>query len=269
VSGDPFTVLGVGGSTLGVEGTSFATPFVLKSAVSVKAQLGGQLRPLAIRALLLHRASGADDAGVDVGWGQFETSPDRLITCDDDEALVVFQGTLPPGKHLRAPIPVPDDPLTGNVIITATLVIAPDVDPEYPGAYTRTGLDVSFRPNASRVRIYPDGTVASQAKTRAFFSQRNLYAAPEYELRSDGHKWESCRKASVRVRASSLDKPFFDIKYVHRNQAVPGEPRGAIPYALIISVKVPAVPTLYNKVVRAYSSVLVPLRPRLRLPVRV
>lgn len=266
---DPFVALSIGGDTIDVRGTSFAAPLALRSAVAVKAQLGDYLRPLAIRALLLHRASGPIERRPDVGWGQFDLEPARLITCDDDEALVVFQGTLPEGKHLRAPVPVPDDPLAGDVTITATLVIAPEIDPEFPGAYTRGGLEVSFRPHLDKFPEYDDGSTGSQPKTRPFFSEKNLYGAPEFELRADGQKWEPCRKAVVRLRASSLFKPCFDIKYVHRIGAVPGEPTDLIPYALIISVKAPSVPNLYNRVVRTYLNRLVQLRPRLRLPIRV
>src|SRR5690606_40132543 len=122
----------------------------------------------------------------EVGWGRFESDPLRLITCDDDEALVVFQGELPVGEHLRAPIPMPQAPLTGEVTVSATLVIAPEVDPEHPSAYTRRGLAVAVRPHSGKHGKRSDGTKGQHAKTRPFFSGSLLYGQPETVLREDG-----------------------------------------------------------------------------------
>ena len=133
---EPFGVL-TGALKGGHEaGTSFAAPFALRSGATVMAQLGSQLSPLAVRALLIHRAQSTDAHTLKhVGWGRFEPNSLRLITCDDDEALVVFQGELPVGEHLRAPIPIGGVTLKGKVTLSATLVIAPEVDPEHPGTY--------------------------------------------------------------------------------------------------------------------------------------
>lgn len=53
-----------------VEGTSFAAPFALRQVVSINAQVGNRLNPLAIRALLIHRAENKPKNSVEeVGWG--------------------------------------------------------------------------------------------------------------------------------------------------------------------------------------------------------
>ncbi|MCE5311332.1 MAG: S8 family peptidase [Acidobacteriales bacterium] len=249
----------------GTQGTSFASPLVLRSALSVHAQLGYSIRPLAIRALLIHRATDGTQGRKAVGWGRFDTHPQRLITCDDDEALVVFQGDLPVGEHLRVPVPVPRSPLKGSVILSATLVIAPQVDPEHPGAYTRSGLEVSFRPHAERYKEYPNGTSSKHPQTKSFFSGANMYGAGEYLMREGGQKWEPCLRNSQTFRATSLLQPCFDIYYHHRQGG--GKAVGPLPiqYALVVSLKAPMVPDLYNQVVRAYTSILVPLQPRLRI----
>lgn len=92
-----------------------------------------------------------------------------------------------------------------------------------------------------------------------------MYSAAEYELREDGQKWEPCLKSTKNVRSSSLKNPCFDIEYQHRQGLQAATEPAELPYALIIGVKANKVPDLYNRVVRAYPNVLVPLRPRLRI----
>lgn len=268
---EPFGVLSSGPTLKGARGTSVAAPFALRSAVAVRAQLGAGILPLTIRALMIHRAEYSDEECVNLrdetGWGRFLANHQDLITCDDNEALVVFQGELPVGGHLRAPIPLPDGELEGSVGVTATLVIAPTVDPEHAGAYTRSGVLVTFRPDATRFTIIK-GKVSQHAKSEPFFSTRNMYSAAEFELREDGQKWEPCIKATKRKRSASLVKPVFDIQYQHREglgRAVDPKP---IPYALIIGLRTPNVQDLYNRVLRTYANVLIPIQPRLRLPIQ-
>ena len=172
------------------------------------------------------------------------------------------------GEHLRAPVPFPQAPLKGDVFLSATLVIAPEVDPENPGSYTRSGLEVAFRPHAHRKTIYPDGRVSSHAKTKSFFSGVNMYGKAEYIMRDDGHKWEPCLKNSNKYRCTSLLDPCFDVYYHHRQAGQKASTPQPIPYALIISLKAVDVPDLYNRIVRTYSNILVPLRPRIRSRLR-
>ncbi len=267
---EPFYAVTDGdGATTDGWGTSLASPAVLRTATGVRAHLGeGGLRPLAIRALLIHRAEAEGQPTREVGWGRFPADLARLLTCDDDEATVVFQGELPIGQHLRTPIPIPGNGLRGMVTISATLVIAPETDPEHPAAYTRSGLEVRFRPNAHDFREYPSGRRSQHPKTRAFFSRRNLYGAAEYDLRGEGGKWEPCIRATCNCRASKLDAPCLDIYYHAREEAEKARRPRPIPYALVIGIKAPRVPDLYNRIVRAHVGVLVPLRPMIQIPIR-
>jgi hypothetical protein len=252
-----------------IHGTSFAAPFALRSAASIGAQLGTRLGPLAIRALLIHRAHTEEHHELKhVGWGRFEADPLQLVTCDDDETVVVFQGELPVGEHLRAPIPISNVTLKGEVLLAASLVIAPDVDPEHPGTYTRSGLEVAFRPHSGKFTKPKDGRKRSKhAKTRSFFSPVNLYGS-ESVLRDDGHKWEPCLHHEERLRSSSLADPCFDIYYHHRESGMKVVDPQPIPYAFVVSLKAPKVKDLYNRVVRAYAQQLVPLRPQTRIQIR-
>ncbi len=263
---EPFMVLGPGLRARGVQGTSFASPFALRNALSARVQIGSDLAPLTARALLIHRADPAKHPQPHVGWGRFESDSSMLVTCDDDEAVVVFQGELPVKEHLRAPIPLPKVALAGKVTLSATLLIAPEVDPGYPGVYTRSGLEVSFRPHRDKFKRYDDGSTSAHPKTDSFFSAAHLYGVPEYETREDGHKWEPVLRSSRTFLASSLKEPCFDIYYHHRSKGTAAAEQHPIPYALVVSVKAPKVADLYNQVVRAYANILVPMRPRVRIP---
>jgi hypothetical protein len=267
---EPFGVLAAG-SVLVLEhtfGTSLSSPYALRSATAVRAQLADALSPLAIRALLIHRAEPGDHPRDEVGWGRFESDPERLITCDDDEAVVIYQGVLPIGEHLRARIAMPKAGMMGDVFLTATLVIAPEVDPEHASAYTRAGLEVSFRPDKDRFSVDKKGKQSKHPKAGSFYSAANLYHSPEYQLRAEDFKWEPCRRNTQKFDAAKLNEPLFDIYYHSRENAVKAQLPDPIPYAFIVGVRAPEVRDLYNRIVRAYSSVLVPLRPQLRIAVR-
>ncbi len=249
----------------GITGTSFASPLALRSAASIKAQLGDALNSLAIRALMIHTTQKNDIELSEGGWGRFENDRERLITCEDHEALVIYQGELPLLEHLRAPIPLPDT-LEGMIEISATLLIATEVDPGHPSAYTRSGMTISFRPHSDKYNEY-DGKTSSVPKTNTFFSATNMYGAAEYELRDDGQKWEPVRHGSKRFRPSSLKEPCFDIYNHRRFEGIATTALTKTRYALIVTVSAKKMPNLYAGMVRAYSNILIPLRPKIRIQI--
>lgn len=250
-------------------GTSFAAPFALRTAAGTKSYIGKDINPLAIRALMIHRADSNGHPIKDVGWGRFESDVNQLITCDDNEALVIYQGELPVKEHLRANIPIPSGlTLHGDVEITATLVISPEVDPEHPGAYTRAGLDAAFRPHSGKFAKPKNGKTPKHPQTKSFFSVKNMYGKAEYEFREDGTKWEPCLKNTKKFRASTLKAPCFDIYYHNREGGTANTDPQPIKYALVISVKASKMPDFYNQVVRAYANILVPLQPKIQLQLR-
>lgn len=198
----------------------------------------------------------------DVGWGRIDVDYYDLITCDDDEALIVYQGLLPVHEYLRAAVPLPGSALRGRIEISATLVIAPDVDPAYPNTYTRSGVELTWRPNTAVQR--PGSAVPP---TASFFSGKRIYKTPEYRLRNEEYKWEPSLKSTRRCNASSLVEPCFDIYYHSRKQGGTETLPTPIPYALVVHVRAPSLPSFYDEVVRAHTNVLVPLEPRIRLRV--
>ncbi|MCA1579772.1 MAG: S8 family peptidase [Acidobacteria bacterium] len=267
-SREQFPVLITASTIEGMQGTSFAAPYALRLAASVKAQLGSELNPLAIRALLIHQAS--NTVGLppnEIGWGRFEIDPARLITCEDHEALVIYQGNLKPTEYLRARLPLPPNSTQGNVELEATLVISTEVDPANSWAYTRRGVEVFFRPHAEKFGKPYKGKRPEHPKTASFFSASNLYGASESSLREQGFKWEPCRRAKITMRSNSLKSPCFDIYNHHRADGVAAATTTDTQFALVLTVRAPRVKDFYNRVVRAYSNVLIPLQPKIQITV--
>lgn len=267
----PFQVIGPGLQCIGIQGTSFAAPFSLRSGAGVAALLGKQLHPLTVRALMVHRAQGkAGRPHSQVGWGRFLEDPAQMITCDDCEAVVVYQGELPLRQNLRARLAVPSGSLVGDVVITATLAISPDVDPEHVSTYTRGGLAVTFRPDATHFGLGEDGAFRKEPETADFFNTKRLSGrVPEYQLRKDAHKWEPVIRASRKVQGSALKQPFFDIYYHERERGGSQKEPATLRYALIVTVRCEAVTDLYQQTLDAHQQLLVPLEPAIAVQLTV
>jgi len=244
-------------------GTSFAAPSVLRLGSGVRAHFGANLNHLAVRALLVHTCEESDEDYTDVGWGRVARSLDDVILCDDDTVRVVYQGDISPAKYIRAPIPIPNIPIQGNVSIKATICYKSQTDPHHPGTYTRAGLEVTFRPHDQKFsrdnQVHPDS---------ARFFGSSLPGAPEDELRRDAWKWENCLHSAQKKRGSSLQSPCFDIHYNARLEGRNFAPPENLKYAMVVSVHAKGVTDLYDQVVRQYATQIEPLRPVMQVPVR-
>jgi hypothetical protein len=271
VKGEAFGVLGADGQREFRTGTSFAAPFALHVSAATGALLGKTVHPLSLRALMVHNAQRRSrQRQREVGWGRFLEDPIELTTCGDCEAVILYQGNLPLSKYLRAELPLPKAGLRGKVDITATLAIASEVDPEHASTYTRAGLEVRFRPHAKRFGVRDDGGQTAEPVTEDFFSGHRLTSKlPEFKLRKDAHKWEPILRASRSLAAEDLHKPILDIYYHHRAQGKRHPEPKALRYALVVTVRSEETPDLYVRVLRAYSEVLVPLKPRVSTQVQL
>jgi len=243
-------------------GTSFAAPYLLRSAVGIRAILGGGLSPLAIKALLVHGADPATHDKLHVGWGKVPEDLMKIITCPEGVARIVYEGELKPGKYLRAPLPLPPGGLTGKIRLGATFCYASPTDPQDAAAYTRAGLEVVFRPNDEKIE---DGK--SNADTRGFFDMKKF--ATEAERRSDLGKWETVLHGAKNMLGSGLKNPVFDIHYNAREAGASTLTAKKIRYALIITVEAPKHADLYNDILRAYAEILIPIVPQVSLPIRL
>ena len=245
-------------------GTSFAAPSTLRMGTGVRAHFGNSLNTLAIHTLLIHCAEKSDISKNEVGWGRVARTLDDIVICDDDVMRVVYQGTISASKYVRAPIPLPSGALDGMISIKATLCFATAVDPNHPGNYTRSGLEVLFRPNKN-VRRDPSST---HANTKSFFGKAEK-GLTEEELRRDAHKWENCQHSEHRYRGNSLNGPVFDIHYNARIGGGNDTKTQKLQYALVVTVRAPKIKDLYNQVVRKYATQLEPLQPLIEIPIQV
>jgi hypothetical protein len=264
-SREPYWVLNAQspGAAMPITGTSFAAPMALRTAIALKAHFGKLLTPLAIKALLLHRA---DDAGYDkaeVGWGRIPNDVNEIVLTDEYAAHIIYQGELRPASWIRMQIPIPQDPMTGMVEITATFCFATSTDPQDPLNYTRSGLEVRFRPH-DRKRKDPDQI---HPNSSYFFQARDV-SVDETDLRADAHKWETTLHKSRSIRASGLRNPVFDVHYNARVGGRNAVGADKIPYALVISIESKKTRDLYNKILQRYPTILEPLRPIVEIPIR-
>lgn len=261
----PFLVVDVesGTKVTGTGGTSYAAPSTMRMGTGVRAHFGNSLNALAIQTLLVHCAEESNIPKEEVGFGRVPRLLDDMVVCGDDEVRVVYQGRISASKYIRASIPLPAGDLEGMVTIKATLCYATAVDAHHPGNYTKSGLEIVFRPNKTVRR-----EDALHASTKSFFG-RTEKGLTEEELRKDAYKWENCHHAKKRMRGSTLNEPVFDIHYNARSEGQNDLTTQEIKYALVVTVKAPKIQDLYNQVVRRYATQLEALQPVIDIPVRV
>lgn len=264
-SKEPFWVVNPSVSTQAVPtlGTSFSSPFALRMALGIRAHFGETLSPLAIRALLIHCSSPASSAGnlIEHGWGKIPNNVEDFVVCPDGTARIVFQGEMHPSELLRAQIPIPEEEIKAMVNIRATFCFACETDPHDPGNYTRSGLDVTFRPNSEK-----QDPRSISPKSESFFQLKDF--STEQELRDNAHKWETTLHKNKAKRGSSLKDPVFDIHYNSRESGARTNRSTKLRYALVITVTASNVPDLYNKIIRRYPTQLKPLVPMVQIPIR-
>ncbi len=264
---EPFWVVDPQGAsqTLHVAGTSFASPAALRMGLGVRAHFGDLLSPLAIKALLVHCSDRGGAGRHEAGWGRIPQELEEFVICPEGTARVVYQGQLEPGQYMRARIPIPEEELAGKVAIRATFCYATGVDPDHPGNYTRSGLDVVFRPHDKK--FDPNSDNPEHPVSDPFFQLKEF--STEHELRRDAHKWETTLHREKNKYGSSLRNPVFDIHYNAREASAPTRRRGRIRYALVITVISPRTGDLYNRIVQRYPTQLRPLVPVVQIPIRL
>lgn len=164
---------------------------------------------------------------------------------------------------------MPSGPIPGPIEIAATFCYACETDPEHPFAYTRAGLDVTFRPNSRKFgRPSKNGVPPLNPLAESFFKSQDN-GLTEQELRDDAHKWEPVLRASRVFRdPAHLHEPVFDIHYNARLAGAPTRTALPIPYALIVTVRASATTDLYERVYSRYRNLLQELRPVIEIPIR-
>lgn len=247
-----------------MQGTSFASPYALRTAVGIKSYFGSVLTPLALKALLINCAERNGDPKYEIGWGKIPSEIEEIVLTDDSTARIVFQGSLSPSEWVKFPIPVPADALPGKVKISATLCFASMTNPQDPVNYTMSGLEIRFRPHEDIRKevsqLYPD--------SKPFFKASELYGETDCD-RSDAHKWETTLSSSKNMYGKGLKNPTFNIHYNARDCGNTTNSGIDIPYALVITVSAPKCANLYNKIVNRYRTHLEILKPVIQIPIVV
>lgn len=238
-------------------GTSFASPLVLRQAVGVRAIMGHDISPIAIKALLIHSSEQHNDlTQTQMGWGRINNDIRKIIESPDGVARILYQGELNPGKYLRVPLPIPREGVKGKLNIKATCCIATPVDPQDTSMYTKAGVGISWRPKKGK-------------STEPFFQQKKF--ATEAELRSDAGKWESVLHNEKGKLGSSLNEPEFTIHYMARDGGgeIPGYKAPTIKYAFVVTIESPKHPDIFEDILKSYPSILTELQPIVSIPTRV
>ena len=246
-------------------GTSFAAPTVLRLAAGLHATFPA-LSMTAIRALLVHTAETDGNAQTEVGHGSVRHDLDALARCAENEATVVYEGVLTERRYMRCPLPVPAHGFSGQVRISATLVVVSRVDPQDTVSYTRAGASVVFRPDTAADPGKREDGQPKPYPTRPFFSGTKMFET-EQERREDSHKWDTVMKARVNVRPSTLNKPVFDVEHLARSNGGGGRREASVPYVLIVSLHESGNADLHASVLDAHPT-LRALEPQVDLPAR-
>lgn len=260
---DPYLFAGTSGEILQTHGTSFATPGIARMAAGIRAHFGSRLSPMALKALLVHCAERNDEQQhhmLEVGWGRAPHSLADLTICPPGYARVIYGGKLPPSGVLRAPILIPPG-LTGKVRIRATLCYSCRTDPNTPGDYTRAGLDITFRPDATKYKYDANNKRSTNPVSDSFFKLHDHL--PEDERRLLAQKWNTVMHAEVGKLVTSLNAPCFDLHYIAREPGSAVAPNNApeIHYALVVSLIQAKTQDLYERVTAAFPSVVSAIQP--------
>lgn len=230
-------------------GTSFAAPLVTRAALGLRSIFTSSLQPLTLRCILIHSANDGGHEEHEVGWGMLADETDLAI-CPDNTARVIYQGTLPPKKLLRARIPVPPG-MKGRIQVTATLCYATEISAADPSNYTNSGVEISYRPNSANRTLNKDtGKLATYAATKPFFKSGSY--ANEEERRVRHRKWETVLHNSIKTEASKLSDPSFDLHFIPRQGVGDDKDARRIRYSMVISVHAPKYPDIYDRVLAGF-----------------
>ena len=265
-SREPYWVLNAEnpGAAMPITGTSFAAPTALRTAIGLRAHFGTLLTSLAIKALLLHSCDDGGHDKAEVGWGRILDDVNAIVLTDQYAAHIVYQGELRPASWTRMQIPIPSDPMSGLVQITATFCFATPTDPQDPLNYTRSGLEVRFRPHDEKRK---DPTQL-HADTGSFFQAKDVGVA-DGSMRADAHRWETTLHKSRSMYAAGLHNPVFDVHYNARDGGRNATAAHKIPYAIVLTVAAKKTRDLYGSILRRYPTVLEPLIPVVEIPIRI
>jgi hypothetical protein len=247
-----------------VQGTSFASPYVLRTAIGIKSLFdNGELTVAGIRALLIHNTFKNNFSCEHVGWGKFNTKPTQIMTCNDNEIKVLYQGEVERGKRYKAEIPYPDEGFSGNIDIIATFCFFTSVSTEHSTNYSNYGLEA---------KLYKTNSKGNTGSVSEFFKASNVYTdgvhITETSLRRDFYKWETTVKGELlNKRGESIIEPYFIVKHNVRDpDGAPSSKKNKLKFALVVNVIAHDMNNLHNLIENKYGELEV-MNPRIELKI--
>lgn len=291
LEGEPFVGLNHRDQLVEAAGTSFATPLAMRGLVQLAANIGpNRVTPELLRTFAAHFAVRGRRGHklTELGFGRLREDYAEIWQCPLDSVSVLYEDELARGELVAMRIPVPDGlPIGTRVRLAWTLGYTSDVDPSDAAEYTRSGLEVVFRPHEN-IRALYDGATNRKIREVDIVRDRDVIAGlaasrpvrwgdtpvaagnwrkgrTEAALRLSG-KWETLLRGEISRPAERLHRPRLDLAHLARAEGVlVSHNIQPLLITLIVTVSTQGVP-LYDLVRREYS-VLTPLLHQIRIPV--
>lgn len=291
----PFNVLHPKVSAVyGSWGTSLATPVASALAGELFARAPRSLSTQAARALMIHASERRGRKWKNHGWGLLPDTVEEILACTANKVSVLFQGTVSPKKSWKLPFLVPPgfDP-NGEIKLSWTIVLTPEVDSSAIDEYTLAGLEHQLRPHRYRYTFSPpkgspktvkplvvdirtDPTVASDLLAKGWTQSTNPTSAStkskphESVLRKEEAKWDTIVKGKKSVAGVGLEEPCITISVLGRGEWESERPELlSARYAAVLTAEAPTYAgDLYSEVITNFK-LLTPLQLRGRQEVLV
>ncbi len=204
-------------------GTSHAAPAVASAAAKLHSLLGKAATVDAVKALMIHKASGGSPEGTYTGWGLPE-QPENIMRTDGSTVTLLHTGIYSKGNYIETgAVPVPpemlkDGKLTGAVRIT--LSCRPPVSTGYPGYYTCASLKASLG-------YYKNG------KWNSLITERNLRFLPDTPAERNSFLWLPLKDYYAEF-STAFSADSFYIRITASKRDFWKEPL-SVPYAAAVS----------------------------------
>jgi hypothetical protein len=292
----PFRARGPGGRPENDEGTSFATPLVSHGIADLRAMLDSP-RPDTLRAFAAHFVQGRPARGHDarhIGYGRLRETYADVWDCGPNAITVLYDVEMRKGELLALPLPMPGGIRPdAEVRIVFTVCYSSEVQAQHASDYTRSGLDITFRPHDQMFTAYDASTkplkrigtfhverdqdaLAEIAKTRPIKMSAHPLAKSGWRRsrwegdQRDAGKWDTLVRADWPFAARELRGARVDLEYHARDGVrLMGPDAPVLPVTVLITVEGPTDVPLYDLVqpqlqslvplVRSASEISVPL----------
>ena len=245
-------------------GTSFAAPLAMRQAARIYGDFKDSLNLLSIRAILIHQAQNNNLDCKEVGWGKCNEDSNYLITCEDNEITVVYNDVLDISQYTRLPLPLSNVTLDCEIEVKSTIVAKTEVDPSFSATYTKSGFEVVFRPDSQNI---DEDSQYQYPKSKAFFKNMLPPLISETMQKAKGAKWECVRREEITLR--KFHTPVCDIVSHHRDEGKNEIIKHPIEISCIITIRAKKGVDLYNRVIRSYQGVLLPISPRITTQIKL